>query len=79
MLTLRLATKPGQRISGAADVYYVWERRGTYVLQTHGLTPMPFETLARLAHTLGGMVTWDRWSEDAQLQLHHLNLRGAFV
>ena len=75
---LRLATKPGQRVSGAADVYYVWQRRDAYVLQTYGQTPMPFATLAKLAHTLGGMIPWDRWSEEAQLQLAHLKLRGAF-
>jgi hypothetical protein len=80
MLTLRLATKPGQRTNGAAaDVYYVWERRGTYVLQTHDLAPLSFASLDRLAHTLGGMVPWDRWSEDAQVQLDHLKLRGAFT
>jgi hypothetical protein len=78
MLTLRLATKPGQRISGAADVYYVWQRRNEYVLQTHGLSPMHFPSLAKLAHTLGGMVPWDHWSDEAQLQLDHLKLRGAF-
>jgi len=78
MLTLRLATKPGQRISGGADVYYVWQRKYEYVLQTHGLTPMYFASLAKLAHTLGGMVSWDRWSDDAQAQLDHLQLRGAF-
>lgn len=78
MLTLRLTTKPDQRLSGAADVYYVWERKGTYVLQTYGLAPMPFASLAKLAHTLGGIVPWEHWSEDAQLQLDHLKLRGAF-
>lgn len=78
MLTLRLTTKPGQRSDGSEDVYYVWQRRDEYVLQTHGLSPMPFPSLTKLAHTLGGIVPWDRWSEEAQLQLDHLKLRGAF-
>ena len=78
MLTLRLTTKPGQRNNGSADVYYVWQRRDEYVLQTHGLSPMHFPSLTKLAHTLGGIVPWERWSEDAQLQLDHLKLRGAF-
>ena len=78
MLTLKLTTKPGERASGAADIYYVWQRRYEFVLQSHGLAPMYFASLQRLAHTLGGIVSWDRWSEDAKIQLDHLQLRGAF-
>ncbi len=78
MLTLRLSTKPGQRVDGSADVYYVWQRRDEYVLQTYGLAPMHFPSLTKLAHTLGGIVPWERWSEETQLQLDHLKLRGAF-
>ena len=78
MLTLRLTTKPGQRNNGSEDVYYVWQRRDKYVLQTHGLSPMHFSSLTQLAHTLGGIVPWERWSEDAQLQLDHLKLRETF-
>ena len=78
MLTLRLTTKADQRVGGGEDVYYVWQRRDAYVLQTHGLAPMSFPSLVKLAHTLGGIVAWDRWSDEAQLQLDHLDLRGAF-
>ena len=78
MLMLRLATKPGQRVSGAADVYYVCERRGEFVLQSHDLAPRSFASLDKLAHTLGGIVPWEQWSEEAQIQLDHLKLRGAF-
>lgn len=78
MLLLKLVTKEGQRLSGAADTYYVTQIRGEYVLQTHSLAPMHFASIAKLAHTLGGTVPWDRWSDEAQLQLTHLKLRGAF-
>lgn len=78
MLILKLTTKPGQLLSGSADVYYVTQRRGVYALQNHGLAPRRFATLAQLAHTLGGIVAWDRWSKTTQGQLDHLKLRGAF-
>ena len=78
MIVAKLVTKLGQRLSGAADTYYVTQRLGDYVLHTHGLAPMHFATLTKLAHTLGGIVPWDRWSDEAQLQLDHLKLRGAF-
>jgi hypothetical protein len=78
MLKLKLTTKTGQRHDGSADVYYVSQRLGEYVLQTHVLAPQRFASLTALAHTLGGIVPWDRWSEDAQLQLDQLKLRGAF-
>lgn len=74
----KLTTKPGQLISGSADIYYVSQDRGEYVLRNHGLAPKRFPTLAKLAHTLGGGITWDRWSLETQLQLEHLGLKGAF-
>lgn len=77
-LYLKLVTKPGQRVGGGADVYYVLEVRGAYVLRVHGLAHQRFTSLPKLAHTLGGMVPWDRWSAEAQHQLDHLGLRGAF-
>jgi hypothetical protein len=36
------------------------------------------DAAGELAHTLGGIVPWEQWSEEAQLQLDHLKLRGAF-
>jgi hypothetical protein len=78
MLVMKLVTKEGQRASGAVDTYYVVQHLGTYTLRTHGLAPMHFRTLDKLAHTLGGMIPWERWSSEAQLQLDHLKLRGAF-
>ena len=77
-LLLKLVTKPGQYLGDRAGFFYVMEGNGGYVLHTHGLAPMRFTTLAKLAHTLGGMVSWDRWVEDTQLQLNYFNLRGAF-
>lgn len=78
ILLFKLTTLPGQLVSGSADAYYVSQDNGEYVLHHHGLTPKRFRTLAKLAHTLGGVVAWDRWSPEAQLQLDHLGLRGAF-
>ena len=78
MLHLKLVTKPGQLLGGRADVYYVTQARDEYVLHNHALAPKRFASLAKLAHTLGGIVAWDRWSDDAQLQLEHLKLKGAF-
>jgi hypothetical protein len=78
VLRLKLITKPGQLLGGAADVYYVTQANGEYVLRNHALGSKRFGSLTKLAHTLGGIVAWDRWSGDAQLQLEHLNLKGAF-
>ncbi len=78
MLLLKLVTKPGQYLGDKAGAFYVVQKRDNYVLHTHGLAPMRFPTLAKLAHTLGGMVAWDRWTKDAQLQLDYHDLRGAF-
>lgn len=78
ILLCKLTTKPGQLVGGSADAYYVSQDRGEYVLQNHGLAPRRFATLSKLAHTLGGVVSWDRWSSEAQLQLDQLGLKGAF-
>ncbi len=77
-LLLKLVTKSGQYLGDRAGVFYVVQNRDSYVLHTHGLAPMRFASLAKLAHTLGGMVSWDRWVADTQLQLDYFNLRGAF-
>ena len=76
-LLCKLVTLPGQLVSGSADAYYVSQDSGEYVLHNHGLAPRRFATLPQLAHTLGGVVAWDRWSPEAQLQLDQLGLRGA--
>lgn len=78
MLLCKLVTKPGQRVSGAADSYYVTQSPAGYGLYTYGLAPRTFKTLPALAHTLGGGVNWDRWSDESQQMLEHLKLRGAF-
>lgn len=78
MLRLKLVTRPGQLLGGVADNYYVTQDNGAYVLCNHALGSKRFGSLSKLAHTLGGIVAWDRWSDDAQLQLEHLNLKGAF-
>jgi hypothetical protein len=78
VIVLRLETLPGQLHTGAADLYYVTQCRGEYTLRNHHLAPKTFATLEALAHTLGGMIAWDRWSPETQLQLDHLKLRGAF-
>lgn len=75
---LKLVTKPGQRLGGHADIYYVAQKADAYMLHHHGFAPQRFASLEKLAHTLGGVVPWDRWSDEAQHQLDHLNLRGAF-
>lgn len=78
MLTLKLVTKPGQLRGDMTDVYYVTHLRGEYKLHNHGLGAKAFGSLKSLAHSLGGIVAWDRWSDDAQTQLEHLNLKGHF-
>ena len=78
MILFKLVTKPGQLVSGAADIYYVSQVRNEYILSNHRLAQRSFATLAKLAHTLGGGISWDRWSPEAQLQLDHLGLKGAF-
>lgn len=75
---LKFITKPGQLLGGGADVYYVTQDRYGYVLRNHGLALKRFASLDKLAHTLGGIVPWNRWSDDTQLQLEHLKLKSAF-
>lgn len=77
-ILLKLVTKPGQYLGDRAGIFYVVEDRDDYVLHTHGLAPIRFASLAKLAHTLGGMVSWNRWVADTQLQLNYFNLREAF-
>lgn len=78
MILYALVTRPGQLVSGAADIYYISLVRNEYVLSNHNLAQRSFATLAKLAHTLGGGISWDRWSSEAQRQLEHLGLKGSF-
>lgn len=73
-----LRTLPGQLVSGSADVYYISEKRGVYTLRNHSLAPRTFPSLSALAHTLGGIVPWARWSPDAQLQITQLKIAAHF-
>lgn len=75
---IALRTLPGQNLSGSADTYFIVERAGTWTLRSHYFAPRAFRSIERLAHTLGGIVPWERWDKDAQDQLQWLGVRGAF-
>lgn len=58
------------------EMYTLACNRGVWSIQTQGFsTTKP--SLARALHTLGGMVDWNVWTENARSVLRHLSGGGA--
>jgi hypothetical protein len=66
------------RTVGGEVYHIVLDTRGVWKLSSCGMMSIAYPKLEELLFTLGGMVEWDAWTEDAQYVLRALN-KGAAI
>lgn len=67
-LKVHLKTLEGQNPDGSADTYVLVQQglMGDWTLRYSKAGSVTKPSLAKLLHTLGGIVAWQRWSPEAQ-------------